>query len=283
MTATLNTILRQGRRQLADSSASPRLDAEVLLGHVLRVSRAHLYSNPDQVIAAEQAAIYAQLLNERHAGRPVAHLTGQREFWSLSFRVSPDVLSPRPETELLVERALRHIPVSTACAVLDLGCGSGAISVALATERAAALLTGVDNSAAALGIARDNALAHNCGHIEFLPGSWFTPVAQRRFDIIVSNPPYVATGQPELTDAELAHEPPQALYSGVDGLDDIRLIIRDASTYLQPGGYLLLEHGFDQADDVAKLFAQAGFTAIQTCQDLAGLPRVTEGRFRSQE
>jgi len=283
MTATLNSLLQQGQRQLAGSSESPRLDAEVLLGHVLQVSRAYLYGNPERVIPAEQAAAYAQLLGERHVGRPVAHLTGEREFWSLPFRVTPDVLSPRPETESLVERALIYIPTDRPCDVLDLGSGSGAISVALATERPLCNVSATDSSRAALGIARENAAAQNCGHINFLEGSWFAPVGNQRFNVIVSNPPYVATGQPELTDPELAFEPPQALYSGADGLDDIRLIIKDAPVHLQPGGRLLLEHGFDQAGKITDLLEQAGFTEVRTHADLAGQPRVTEGRFGAQE
>jgi release factor glutamine methyltransferase len=283
MPATVQTLLTQARQQLAATSESPRLDAEVLLCHVLNASRAYLYANPDQAMNARQIAAYTDLITRRCHDQPVAHLTGVREFWSLTLRVTPDVLVPRPETELLVEQALSRIPVGEACDVLDLGCGSGAIVIAIATERPAARLIAVDSSAAALQVARDNAAAHNCGRIRFREGSWFAPVGEQRFNVIVSNPPYVATGQPQLTDPELAHEPPQALYSGVDGLDDIRRIIKDAPTHLQPGGRLLLEHGFDQAGKIAELLERAGFTAIHTHADIAGHPRVTEGRLGAQE
>jgi release factor glutamine methyltransferase len=283
MTATLTTLLQQGQQQLTRSSDSPRLDAEVLLGHVLQVGRAHLYANPERVVEAEQAGKYTHLIDERRTGRPVAHLTGEREFWSLSFRVTPDVLSPRPETELLVEQALENIPTDQPCEMLDLGCGSGAIAIALATERPRCSLTATDYSITALAVARDNANANSCEHIHFLEGSWFQPVGKQRFDLVVSNPPYIATAQSGLTDPELAFEPPQALYSGVDGLDDIRVIIQQAPSHLRPDGLLLLEHGFDQAERITDLLKQAGFSHIRTHHDLAGQPRVTAGRRVAQE
>ena len=283
MTATLKSLLLKGQQQLANSSDSPRLDAEVLLGHVLQANRAHLYANPDREIAATTQAEYEQLLDERHKGHPVAHLTGQREFWSLPFHVTPEVLSPRPETELLVEQVLKHIPADQACAVLDLGCGSGAIAIAIATERPLCALTATDVSRAALNIARNNAATNKCEQICFVEGSWFNAVGTQRFDVIVSNPPYVATSETELTDPELVHEPQQALYSGTDGLDDIRLLIDDAPAHLHPAGILLIEHGFNQADEIASLFAQQNFSAIRTHVDLAAKPRVTEGRLATQD
>lgn len=283
MPATLKTLLQLGQQRLAASSDSPRLDAEILLCHVLQVSRAHLYANPEQNISAGSAADYEGLLDERHRGRPVAQLTGTREFWSLPFRVTSDVLSPRPETELLVEQAMRHIPVDRACDVLDLGCGSGAIAVAIATERPRCNLTACDISSSALEIARQNAAAHNCGQIRWFTGNWFSPLGEQRFDVIVSNPPYVATDQTGMTDAELAYEPAHALFSGADGLDDIRLIIAGAPAHLRPGGTLLLEHGFDQAERVADLLAQSNFDQIRTHADMAAHPRVTEACFGKQE
>jgi len=283
MTATLKSLLLKGQQQLANSSDSPRLDAEVLLGHVLQANRAHLYANPDREITATTQAAYEQLLNERRTGRPVSHLTGQREFWSLPFAVTPEVLSPRPETELLVEQALQHIPADRASAVLDLGCGSGAIAIAIATERPLCALTATDISRAALNIARNNAATNKCEQIRFVEGSWFNAVGTQRFDLIVSNPPYIATSETELTDPELVYEPQQALYSGTDGLDDIRLLIDDAPAHLHPAGILLIEHGFNQADEIASLFAQQNFSAIRTHVDLAAKPRVTEGRLATQD
>jgi release factor glutamine methyltransferase len=280
MTTTLDKLLQQGRDRLATTSASPGLDAEILLGHVLKVNRAHLYANPDRELQADIATEYLALVGLRSDGQPIAHLTGEREFWSLSLQVSPDVLVPRPETELLVERALACIPDDADCRVLDLGCGSGAIAIALASERPMCRFVATDASEAALAIARLNAERHHTDRIEFVAGSWFEPLAGQRFDVIVSNPPYVATGRPDLTDRELDFEPAEALYSGADGLDDIRRIIAGASEHLQSGGWLLLEHGFDQSASIGALLQQAGFGAVTTCDDLAGLPRVTAAQLK---
>jgi release factor glutamine methyltransferase len=280
MVTTLDELLQQGRDQLAGSSASPRLDAEILLGHVLKANRAHLYANPDRELDAAKASTYLALIAERAAGRPVAHLTGEREFWSLKLTVTADVLVPRPETELLVEQALRRLPTDAPSSALDLGCGSGAIAIALATERPACRVVATDRSDAALVIAKLNADRHCPGRIEFVAGSWFEPLAGQRFDVIASNPPYVASGRPDLTDRELDFEPAEALYSGADGLDDIRRIIAGARAHLVPGGWLLLEHGFDQSASIGALLQQAGFEAIATHNDLAGQPRVTEAQLQ---
>jgi release factor glutamine methyltransferase len=238
-----------------------------------------LYANPEAPVTDSQAAEFGRLIAERHSGKPVAHLTGTREFWSLDLKVTPDVLVPRPETELLVERALVRIPESGACDLVDLGCGSGAIVIAIGAERRDCKLTATDASPAALAVARGNADRLCPGRIQFIEGSWYTPLAERTFNVIVCNPPYVSTGQQQLTDPELEHEPRQALYSGADGLDDLRQLIDQAPAYLQTGGYLLLEHGFDQADTIATLLEQAGFRHIQLHQDLAGHPRVTEAQI----
>lgn len=278
MTAAVKTLLEQGSARLAATSQSPRLDAEVLLGHVLETGRAHLYANPDRILSAAQTEEYGRLLDARCAGRPVAQLTGQREFWSMPLRITADVLSPRPETEVLVETALRHIPLRDSCAVLDLGTGSGAIAIAIATERSRCLVTATDASPAALAVARSNAAQLCPERIEFLTGSWFTPLAGRTFDLIVSNPPYIAEADSGLTDPELAYEPRQALYSGPAGLDDIRVIVAKAAEHLRPNGWLLLEHGFDQGMAVMNLLQQAGFTECETLADLAGQPRISLGR-----
>ena len=279
MTTTLKNLLHEGLEKLAATSDSARLDAEVLLCHVLDISRAQLFANPEGLVDEDEAEEFHALIRERSAHKPLAHLTGYREFWSLLLEVSPDVLVPRPETELLVEKALENIPLNESLDVLDLGTGSGAIPVALSTERTRCKLTATDASTAALTIARKNAAEHADTSIEFIAGSWFEPLGDRRFDLIISNPPYVATGQPELTDKELDHEPAQALYSGADGLDDIRILIKEAPPHMNPGGRLMLEHGFDQAEAISKLMQTAGFQAIKTHNDLAGHPRVTEGRL----
>ncbi len=281
MSTKLGKLLLQGRELLAVSSASARLDAEILLGHVLKVNRAHLYANPESQLEDATAREFLELIRQRACGRPVAHLTGKREFWSLEMQVTPDVLVPRPETELLVERALDCIPADTALRILDLGCGSGAIGIAIATERPLCRITAVDRSAAALRVAASNADRHCPGRIELVDGSWFEPLKGKHFDVIVCNPPYVATNRPELTDRELEYEPAEALYSGADGLNDLRTIVAAAPAHLSRPGRLLLEHGFDQSADVSLLLQQAGFDSIETFNDTAGLARVTSGRMRN--
>jgi len=276
---SLKTLLLQGRGRLAATSQSAQLDAEILLCHVLDSDRAHLYANPDRILSTAQADAFERLLEARSAGQPVAQLTGQREFWSLPLQITADVLSPRPETELLVESALLHIPLHEPCDVLDLGTGSGAIAIAIATERSNCQVTATDASTATLTVARANAARLCAGRIEFATGDWFAPLAGRKFDVIISNPPYISIHHGALTDRELAYEPPQALYSGNDGLDDIRVIVTAAPAHLRPGGWLLLEHGFDQAAAVVALLVQAAFIDCQTLADLAGQPRVSIGRL----
>jgi release factor glutamine methyltransferase len=278
MTETLQNLLHSGLERLKTTSDSPRLDAELLLCHVLDISRAQLYANPNGLVDEDEAADFQSLIARRAQHIPLAHLTGYREFWSVPLRVTPDVLVPRPETELLVEKTLELIPVNAELDILDLGTGSGAIPIALSTERSACRYVATDISDAALAVARDNAGENAEARIEFLIGSWFEPLGERHFDIIVSNPPYVAANKPELTGAELAHEPAGALYSGPDGLDDIRSIVAGAPHRLKPGGWLLIEHGFDQAAEITDLFKQAGFENISTDADLAGHPRVTSGQ-----
>ncbi len=278
MTTSVSEHLRQAASRLTASSESPRLDAEVLLAHALGTSRAYLYANPDQPLDAAAAARFRQLVVLREESRPVAHLTGEREFWSLNLRVSPDVLVPRPETELLVELGLLRLPERAALSIIDLGCGSGAIAIALATERPACAVTATDQSAAALAVAEANARRLCPGRIEFLVSDWYAALAGRRFDMIVSNPPYIATSEHALTDPELGFEPPDALYSGADGLDAIRTLIAGAPDYLQPGGWLLLEHGFAQAAAVRLLMETAGLEEVSSYADPCGHDRVTAGR-----
>ena len=220
---------------------------------------------------------------------PVAYLTGRREFWSREFVVTPDVLSPRPETEILVEAALKKCQtlfpaaekVSDTFSVLDLGTGSGAIAITLALERPDARVTAVDTSASALDVARGNAAALGA-NVELVHGAWYAPVAGRRFDLIVSNPPYVAANDAHLGQGDLRFEPAGALTDGsADGLDSIRAIVAGARDHLNPGGRLLLEHGHDQAAAVAALLREAGFASIVSIPDLAGIPRVAGGKLAS--
>jgi release factor glutamine methyltransferase len=279
MSATIQSVLNSAREALIDSSDSPRLDAEVLLGKVLGANRARIYANPDLPVSGEQTIAYQELVNARVAGKPVAHLTGLREFWSLELQVTSDVLVPRPETELLVERALEHIDPNSPGTLLDLGTGTGAIAVAIATERSTCNVTATDRSQIALDITAKNIATHCPGQVRIVNSNWFGALKDKHFDVIASNPPYISTEHKQRTDPELKHEPRQALYSGADGLDDLREIIAGAPKHLHPGGHLLLEHSFDQAEAVTELLKHAGFIEIDTHYDLAGHPRVTEGRL----
>src|SRR5574337_299061 len=265
--------------RLANASSTPRLDAEILLAHVLQISRSQLFAHPEQRVADEQLRLFALLVVARHKGRPVAYLTGQRDFWSLSLKVTPAALIPRSETEVLVEQALRHVPVGARWYLLDLGTGSGAIALALAKERPHCRVTAVDVSSSALEVARENAKSLGLQNVEFLQGDWFAPVAGRRYSLIASNPPYVPDADPHLNAGDLRFEPRRALTGGPDGLAAIRKIALRAPAHLEPGGVLALEHGYDQAAGVRGLLAAAGFGELQTFRDLAGIERVSTGRF----
>ncbi len=263
----------------AGSRVPARLDAELLLAHVLGCSRSTLYAHPQRRLQPQQAAAFEHLLARRSAGEPLAYLIGEREFWSLALAVTPATLVPRPETELLLERALALMPAESAVRVADLGTGSGAIAIALARERPHAHISATDSSAAALAVARDNARRHDCGHIVFRHGDWLAALAGESFDLIVSNPPYVAAGDPALTGDGVRFEPRDALAAGADGLDDLRTIIATAGPHLRAGGWLLLEHGHDQAAAVARLLQQHGFEHVDCQRDGAGQPRVSGGRY----
>ena len=264
------------RARLAAASPSAGLDAELLVAEVLGAGRASLAADPDRGLAPEELLALESLVRRRLAGEPVAYLTGRREFWSIELEVSPDVLVPRPETELLVERALAAIAGLENPAVLDLGTGSGAIAIAIAAERPDAAVTATDVSAAAL-LASRRAMPPRLGlrNLRFREGAWYTPLAGARFDAIVSNPPYVAAGDPAL-DA-LTHEPRLALVGGSDGLAALTAVASGAPRHLAPGGWLLVEHGASQGDAVRGLLRSAGLEKIATRADLAGLDRVTEG------
>ncbi len=253
-----------------------RLEAEMLLAHVLGKSRSYLYTWPEHELSAEQLATFEALVARREAGEPVAHILGERGFWSLDLKVSADTLIPRPETELLVEAVLERLPDGE-CRILDLGTGSGAIALAIAHERPDCSVSAVERSEAALALARENAQRLGL-RVEFIEGSWFEPIKDRRFDIIVSNPPYICADDPHLSRGDVRFEPITALASGADGLDDIRLIIKQALTYLEGEGWLLLEHGWDQGEAVRKLLIDHGFKQVESLPDLEGRERVSLGR-----
>lgn len=263
------------RERLAGASPTAVLDAELLVARVLGLGRAALAADPQRAVAPEELLALESLARRRLAGEPVAYLTGRREFWSLELEVTPDVLVPRPETELLVERALEAIRGVERPAVLDLGTGSGAIAVAIASSRGDAAVTATDTSAAALAVARRNAARLGLRNLRFAQGDWYAPLETARFDVIVSNPPYVAAGDPAL--AALAHEPWLALVAGAGGLEALAAVTAGAPARLAPGGRLLLEHGSDQGPAVRGLLEAAGLAGIRTWRDLAGHERVTEG------
>jgi release factor glutamine methyltransferase len=281
---TIGALLAHGIRRLRessdarDSSGASGLDAELLLGYALDTSRARLKSHPEEIPDGGQSRRYAELIERRVSGEPLAYIIGRKDFWSLRLAVSPAVLVPRPETELLVERALalREEPLGR---VADLGTGSGAIALALASERAQWRVVATDISDDALAIARANATALGLGHVEFQRGSWFEALPGQRFDLIVSNPPYVAEGDPALRQPALKHEPRIALTPGADGLTSLRMIIRSAAQHLERHGWLLLEHGADQAADVARELVVRGFRHVRSHRDLAGHERMTEAQW----
>ncbi|HEY2273921.1 MAG TPA: peptide chain release factor N(5)-glutamine methyltransferase [Steroidobacteraceae bacterium] len=276
--ASVATLLAEGARTLAGSAANAGFEAQLLLAYVLAVSRAQLHSHPQTTADAAQAAGYRRLLERRAAGEPLAYLTGRREFWSLDLAVTPAVLIPRPETELLVERALVLGPPGAAHAA-DLGTGSGAIALALAHERPLWRIVATDVSPPALAVARANAAALGATGIEFLAGSWFEPLVGAPFDLLVSNPPYVAADDPALEDPALAFEPALALTPlGGDALAALRILARGAAPHLLPGGWLLLEHGASQGPEVRAELVAAGFAHVRSHRDLAGHERTTEGR-----
>ena len=281
MASTIDQIIRQATQQLAAVSPSPRLDAEVLLMHVTGLTRTALITHAQEPLLPEHDERLHMLLTRRARGEPIAYLTGRREFWSLDLCVTPDVLIPRPETELLVEQALAHIPDDAEWTVADLGTGSGAIALAIATERPHCRLIATDNSVAALAVARANATRLGIANVEFRHGEWLKPLAGMRFDVIVSNPPYVRANDPHLTQGDVRFEPESALIAGADGLDTIRCIAADAVSCLRPGGWLLFEHGYDQAQAVRALLETHGYDRVASCRDTAGHERVTAGRSRS--
>lgn len=272
---TVSALLADARQRLARQPAAA-LEAELLLAEVLEKGRAWLFAHPAQPVTAEQTKRFRNLLKRRAQGEPIAYLLGRREFWSLSLHVTPDVLIPRPETELLVQAALDFIPADAAWRVADLGTGSGAVALAIACERPRCEVHATEISPAALRIAVRNVEVHAPGRVRLHDGSWLEPLTGR-FRVIVSNPPYVAEDDPHLQEGDCRFEPQLALTAGPDGLAAIRQIVEGARRFLEPGGLLALEHGFDQGAAVQALMGDAGYRAVHTIQDLEGRDRVTLG------
>lgn len=256
----------------------PAGEARLFLREILGVSAARIAAYPEDTLTPEQAGRFADLLARRESGEPVAYLLGVREFYGRDFKVGPAVLIPRPETELIVDLVRERVPAGAAPAILDLGTGSGALAVTLALELPAAQVTAVDFSSAALAVARANAAALGA-RVRFVESDWFAALdAGERFGVIVSNPPYVAAGDPHLAEGDVRFEPASALASGPAGLDDIVRIVAAAPAFLEPGGWLLLEHGYDQAPAVRQLLLAGGFGEVASARDLAGIERITLGR-----
>ena len=262
--------------QLLADSGLPLLEARMLLERVLGKTRAWLIAHADEAAGAEAAQAFLVLAERRRQGEPVAYILGEREFYGLDFAVARAVLIPRPETELLVELALARMPANADLRVLDLGTGSGAIAVALAKQRAQARLTAVDVDYAALSLARANAARHRVS-VRFFCGDWFGALSGESFDLIVSNPPYVASADPHLAAGDVRFEPQRALVGGADGLDCIRAIVAKAGAHLSPGAWLLFEHGYDQAAACRALLQAEGYREVQSWPDLAGIARVSGG------
>ncbi len=275
--ATVRELLSDGKRQLTDCNAAS-LEAEVLLAFAMGVSRAFLFAHRDEDVPAPASRQYLELLARRAVGEPVAYITGEREFWSLRLSIAPAVLIPRPESERLVEAALERIPLDAPLRIADLGTGSGAIALALAHERPQCEIHASEISQAALALARENARRLKLERVKFHAGSWFDPLTGK-FDIVVSNPPYVAEGDPHLSQGDVQFEPRSALLGGADGLEAIRAISREAPAHLVSGGWLLLEHGHDQAGECQAILADNDFEFIETLCDLEGTKRVTLGAW----
>jgi release factor glutamine methyltransferase len=266
------------RQAVAQSGLMP-IDAQVLLAHALGSDRAWLAAHATDALPRDRVDAFFALARRRRDGEPVAYLTGTREFWGMVLTVTPNVLIPRPETETLVERALARLPADRALRLLDLGTGSGAIALALARERPLARVIATDVSEAALIVARTNARRLYLHNVEFLPVDWYVGLPDDApFDMIVSNPPYIAAGDRHLSQGDVRFEPMAALVSGSDGLDALRIIVAGARDRLAPGGFLLVEHGHDQAQSVREMFAGAGFADLESSRDLAGIARVMAGR-----
>ena len=275
----IDASIAKATELLSATSESPRLDAELLLARALDVPRSYLFAHPDDEMDQDAADRFSEVVERRRGGMPMAYITGEKEFWSMSLIVTPDTLVPRPETETLIDQALMRLPRRVEVRVLDLGTGSGAIALALARERPACHVVATDVSAGAIAVARENARRLLIPNVEFLEGNWLAPITGQQFDLVVSNPPYVASNDAHL-DA-LIFEPRGALESGEDGLDAIREISAGAAAVLAADGWLLLEHGSDQADAVADILASDGWQEIKGVSDLAGLPRVTAAKRRA--
>lgn len=281
--SAISTLLRQGQEVLSES-ASPLIDAQILLCQVLEVDRSYLYMSPEELVSEPLKEEFLALIKQRQQGLPIAHLTGQRDFWSLNLKVSEHTLIPRPETEHLVEIALTMIQKGKIKNIADLGTGTGAIALSIASEISTSFpnghITATDISEEALLVAAENLKQTKLKNVSLKKSSWFSALDKNtKFDLIVSNPPYIVEGHSCLEEGDVRFEPRQALTSGADGLDAIREIIQDAPDYLNVNAWLMFEHGYDQKEATQQLFKERGFQAVETIQDYANLDRVTIGQW----
>jgi len=272
---TIEDVLSQARILI------PYNEARILLQSVLKINHAYIIAHPDQSLVPIQIYTFQLLVKRRTIGEPIAYILGECEFYSIKFKVTSSVLIPRPETELLVDLALEKISLDMSCKILDLGTGSGAIAIAISKYRPLSNVTAVDNSVAAIAIAKLNAEHLNTNNIHVIKSNWFEKLTGGKFDLIISNPPYIALDDPHLNQEDLRFEPEIALIAGQDGMDCIQTIISSATSYLNAGGWLLLEHGYDQAKISKQLLKEAGFSNIFSRSDLAGISRVSGGRYEA--
>ena len=278
---TIKSLLTIASNRLLTCSDSAMLDAEVLLCHVLNKQRSYLRTWPEEFLTEMQILAFEELLQQRCTGIPVAYLTGIREFWSRDFIVTTDVLIPRPATECLIEFCLDIIPQDNNYAIADLGTGSGIIAVTLAAERPNVQIMASDFSLQALIIARNNANQYQLTNISFYQSDWFKSIPKQLFNLIISNPPYIAENDPHLTQGDVRFEPISALIANEQGLADIKEIASEARFWLKQEGHLLIEHGYNQQDAVKSIFQTLGYSKIKTIQDLSGQPRATYGQFEN--
>jgi len=283
MATEIRALIEEGAARLKRVADDPRRESEILLGAALGQPRAWLIAHGEKrILDCEATDRFEAHVTRRALGEPIAYILGEKEFWSLPLLVEPAVLIPRPETELVVERALARLPAGSAGSVLDLATGSGAIALAVASERPGCRVVGTDLSPDAVTLAMRNAARLDLAHVEFRVGSWFEPVQDERFDLVASNPPYIADGDPRVEAGVRRYEPHAALFSGATGLEALSEIVAGAPAHLNPGGWLLLEHGDQQGEAVRHLLADRGFVDVATFHDLAGLERCTEGRLAAR-
>ena len=273
----IQQALQYAVQNISNTSSSAHLDAQILLSHILNCNSAHLIAWPEKELNLQQLKSFQKLIKQRQQGSPVAHLTGNREFWSLNFKVNNSTLIPRPETETLIEFILEKFGEKKTLTLLDMGTGTGAIAITLANEQPDWIITATDISAAAIALAKENSTMLNTESIALLQSDWFTNIPQQTFDIIVSNPPYISTDDPHLTKGDVRFEPESALTSGKTGMDDIEYLCSQAKNYLAKDGWLIIEHGYNQKTAAAECFTRNNYKNISQQNDLAGHCRMTAG------